>query len=153
VAVAKVAADINYDVMAPLEVWGKLGFVFDFGFDQSDLNDVVRGVAEASGIAIFPDPDPAAEFFTRSDNYAFAQQGIPALFLVGGPAMTPRILNQAGEWEATRYHMPRDLVQLDWDWEGARMLAAFGLVTGMRIANQQAMPSWKPGSPYKRQVN
>jgi hypothetical protein len=31
-------------------------------------------------------------------------------------------------------------VQRDWNWEGARMLAAFGLITRMRIANQEAMP-------------
>jgi hypothetical protein len=32
------------------------------------------------------------------------------------------------------------------------MLAAFGLVTGLRIANQELMPAWKPGSPYKRKT-
>jgi DNA-binding transcriptional regulator PaaX len=48
------------------------------------------------------------------------------------------------------YHMPTDILQRDWNGEGARMLAAFGLITGMRIANQEAMPAWKTDSPYKR---
>jgi hypothetical protein len=63
------------------------------------------------------------------------------------------LFERATVWQNTRYQMPTDVVQPDWDWEGARMLAAFGLVTGMRIANQENMPAWRPGSSYKRQGN
>jgi hypothetical protein len=150
--IARVAADINYDNSVPLEVFGDLAFVFDFGFDQSDLNESVRSAATASHLAIEPDPDAGEGFFARSDHYAFVKRGIPALFLVGGPRMTPRVLRRASEWQATRYHRPADVVQADWNWEGARTLAAFGLVTGLRIANQDAMPAWKPGAPYKRKT-
>ena len=148
----KLAADINFDGSV-LEVWGKLAFVLDIGFDISDLNEVIKSVAAASGIEVFPDPLPDEGFFYRSDQYAFTKHGIPAIFLIGGPAMNPNMLfTRVAEWQQTRYHTPADVIQTNWNWEGARMLATFALVTGMRIANREDMPKWKPGSPYKRSI-
>ena len=34
--------------------------------------------------------------------------------------------------------------------QGARALAQVGLITGMRVANQEAMPAWRPDSPYNK---
>ena len=74
-----------------------------------------------------------------------------AVNLWGGPAMNPNTLfSRATEWLSTRYHMPTDVIESDWNWEGARNLGSFALVTGLRIANQENMPAWKPGSPYRR---
>ena len=148
--IEKLAADINFDGSV-LEVWGKLAFLLDFGFGVSDLSQIVNSVAAASNIEIYPDPVPDQQFFYRSDHYAFIKKGIPAIFLVGGPAMNPNVLfARATEWQETRYHTQADIIQADWDWEGARMLASFALVTGMRIASQEKMPDWKLGSPYSR---
>ena len=144
----KVAADINYDGSI-LEVWGKLAFILDFGFNHSDLNEVIRGTASAYGVEIVPDPFPQESFFTRADHYAFVKKGIPSLFLSGGPAEDPQaLMERAGKWLATQYHMPSDTVQTSWRWEGARGAAVLGLLTALRIANQEAMPAWKPDSPY-----
>jgi hypothetical protein len=46
--------------------------------------------------------------------------------------------------------MPTDTMQADWNWEGARLLDVLGLITGMRIVNQEAMPAWKTDSPFNR---
>ena len=146
----KVAADINFDGSV-LEVWGKLAFLIDVGFDLSDMNEVVKSVAAASNLEIFPDPAPGEGFFYRSDHYAFVKRGIPGFFLWGGPAMDPNTLfSRATEWLNTRYHMPTDVIESDWNWEGARNLGSFALVTGLRIANQENMPTWKPGAQYRR---
>ena len=142
----KVAANINYDGIGT-DVWGKLAFILDLSFDQSDLNEVVKGVAVASGVEMVPDTS-GEEVFYRSDHYEFIKSGIPALFLIGGPGED--ITERVQKFLTADYHMPTDIVQRDWNWEGARMLAAFGLITGMRIANQEAMPAWKTDSPYKR---
>jgi Peptidase family M28 len=148
--IERIAADLNFDGSV-LEVWGKLAFLLDLGFDLSDLNEVVKSVAAASDVEIYPDPVPDEGFFYRSDHYAFIRRGIPAIFFLGGPAMNPNVLfARAREWQETRYHTPADVIEANWDWEGARMLASFALVTGMRIADQERMPNWKPGSPYKR---
>lgn len=86
--------------------------------------------------------------FSRSDHYEFIKSGIPAILLIGGPGED--ITERAQKFLTTDYHNQTDIVQPEWNCEGARMLAAFGLVTGMRIANQEAMPAWKTDSPYKR---
>lgn len=56
------AADTNYDGSL-LEVWGKLGFILDFGFNRSDLNGVIKGVAAAFDVEVVPDPLPEENFF------------------------------------------------------------------------------------------
>src|ERR1041385_7061686 len=148
----EIAADINFDGSV-LEVWGKLAFLLDVGFDLSDLNQTVQSVAAASDIEIYPDPVPEEGFFYRSDHYAFIKKGIPSLFLLGGPAMNPNVLfARAKEWQEERYHTPADLIQADWNWDGAELLASFALAAGTRIANQEKMPDWKPGSPYSRPI-
>src|SRR5262249_20514954 len=92
------------------------------------------------------------ELLSRSDHYTFFKRGIPALFLIGGPKIDnlTELLKRANSWLTTRYHMSTDTVQLDWDWEGVRTLSKLGLITCLRIANQEAMPAWKPDSPYNR---
>jgi Zn-dependent M28 family amino/carboxypeptidase len=148
--IQRIAADINFDGSV-LEVWGQLAFVLDIGFDRSDLDKVVKGVAAETDIDIYPDPVPDEGFFYRSDHYAFIRRGIPAIFLLGGPAMNPNVLlTRASQWQETRYHTPTDLIQADWNWEGARGLASFAFKAGVRIANQDTMPNWKPGSSYQR---
>lgn len=146
----RVAANINFDGSIP-ELWGKLSFVPDYGFGHSDLNEVVRSVAAASDVYVIADPVPEQGFFYRSDQYAFVKRGIPALFLTGLPDEEPiKLLERAKNWMTTHYHMPTDIVQPDWKWEGSRTLTALGLITGIRIANQEIMPAWKQNSPYNR---
>jgi hypothetical protein len=148
--IEKVAANINYDGMGT-DVWGKLRYIIDLGFQHSDLGAVIAEVAAASNVAIMPDPVPQERFFYRSDNYAFFKKGVPSLYLVGGPeGDQAAILMRAMKWLTTDYHMPTDTVRPEWDWEGARALAALGLIAGLRIANKDAMPAWLPSSPYNR---
>jgi hypothetical protein len=142
----KVAANITYDGIGT-DVWGKLAFILDLNFKDSDLNEVVKGVGAAFGVEIVPDTS-GEEVFYRSDHYSFIKRGIPALFLIGGPGED--ISQRAERFLTTHYHMPTDIVRPDWNWEGARALAALGLITGMRIADQEAMPAWKQNSPYNR---
>ncbi|HXG68488.1 MAG TPA: M28 family peptidase [Blastocatellia bacterium] len=149
-ALEKVAANINYDGIGT-DVWGPLNFLIDYGFEHSDLGALIKDVAAANGVTIIPDPDPAERIFYRSDHYAFFKKGIPALYLIGGPAGDPAAtMERARKWLVTDYHMTTDTVQPDWNWEGARTLTVIGLIAGMRVANQEAMPAWLPSSPYNR---
>jgi len=149
--IEKVAANINYDSIGT-EAWGPLGTIIDVGYNHSDLEVIINDVAASYGISILPDPMPEQELLSRSDHYTFFKRGIPALFLIGGPKIDnlTELLKRANSWLTTRYHMSTDTVQLDWDWEGVRTLSKLGLITCLRIANQEAMPAWKPDSPYNR---
>jgi Zn-dependent M28 family amino/carboxypeptidase len=146
----KIAADINYDGIGT-EAWGEMGYLINFGFDHSDLSKTIADVAAAMKVEIIPDPLPEEGAFYRSDHYAFVKRGVPSLYLFSGPvgdrgAFTER----AKKWLVTDYHMVTDTVQKDWNWKGAEQLAVAGLVAGMRVANQDAMPAWLPSAPFKR---
>jgi len=146
----KVAANINFDGIGS-EAWGPLGFVLDLGAGHSDMNNIFKDVSGSEGIRILPDPDPSEGFFYRSDHYSFVKRGVPALYLVGGPQGNPfEIMKRVNTWLVKDYHQTTDTVQPDWNWEGARTLSVLGTVVGMRVAAQEAMPSWTPSSPYNQ---
>jgi Zn-dependent M28 family amino/carboxypeptidase len=148
--IEKVAANINYDGIGT-EVWGPLGYIIDYGFKHSDLGELLAGVMAAQGLKLVPDPSPQEGIFYRSDHYEFFKKGIPSLYLIGAPAGNLLgLMPKAAKWLVTDYHMATDTVQPDWNWEGARGLAVTGLIAGLRIANNDAMPAWKPSSPYNR---
>lgn len=146
----KVAANVNYDGIGT-DAWGPLGFLIDLGYVHSDLHELIKDVAAAHKVTIIPDAAPEEGFFYRSDNYVFFKRGIPSLYLIGGPAGNPtETMGRAMKWLTTTYHMAGDTVQPDWNWAGVQKLTAIGLMTGWRIANQDAMPAWKSDSPYNR---
>ncbi|HKP87442.1 MAG TPA: M28 family peptidase [Blastocatellia bacterium] len=148
--IEKVAANINYDGIGT-EVWGPLKILVDYGFTHSDLGAAITGVASAMSLAIAPDPFPDEGVFYRSDHYAFFKKGVPSLYLIGGTSGDQAALAaRAMKWLVTDYHMTTDTVRQDWHWAGARDLAVVGLVVGMRLADQDAMPAWLPSSPYNR---
>jgi hypothetical protein len=57
---------------------------------------------------------------------------------------------RAKKWLETDYHSPEDTVQADWHWDGMRTMAVTGMLLGLRVANQDAMPAWLSSSPYNK---
>ena len=152
--IEKVAANINFGGPG-MDVWGPLKCIIDHGFKHSNLDDVIEGVAAASNITVLPDPFPHQQIqyrsgdFYRASHYAFIKKGVPAFYLVGGPGndreeMRENIMRRWG------LSVGDTAIRPDWNWDGARMLAAIALIAGMRIANQEVMPAWVPASPYNR---
>ena len=58
--------------------------VMVLGLDESDLGDRVRDVATRMGLGVKADPQPERNRFTRSDQYSFIRQGIPAVAMKVG---------------------------------------------------------------------
>jgi peptidase M28-like protein len=147
--IEKVAANINYDGIGT-EVWGPLKNVVNYGFEHSNLGAIADSVAAAMNLNIVPDPFPQEDVFYRSDHYAFFKKGVPSLYLIGASSDQAAMGARAMKFLVTDYHMATDTVRQDWNWDGARDLAVMGLIIGMRIADQDAMPAWSPSSPYNR---
>jgi Zn-dependent M28 family amino/carboxypeptidase len=146
----KVAANINFDGIGT-EVWGELHYLMNYGFDHSDLGKTIADVAAVTGAEIIADPFPEENVFYRSDHYAFFKRGVPGLYLISAPAGDQAAFGaRAMKWLVTDYHMATDTVQKDWNWKGAQQLSVIGLLAGLRVANQDAMPAWLPSSPYNR---
>ena len=73
------------------------------------------------------------------------------MMLLGAPAGDEAVwIARAKKWMETDYHSPSDTVKPDWDWTGPQTLAQLGMVIGLRVANAEAMPTWKTTSPFNK---
>ena len=149
--IKQVAANLNLDGMGT-EIYGPVKVLVGYGTEHSTLGALMNDVAAASGIQVIPDPMPEAKAFYRSDHYLFVKRGVPALMVLGAPdGPTKTWTDRLKKWTKTDYHQPTDVVRPDWDWSGPRTIASLMLVMGMRIANDEAMPSWLPSSIFNRE--
>ena len=149
-ALEKVAANINFDGIGT-EVYAPVKRVVGFGAEHSELGAIFEEVSAATGVIVTADPMPEENAFVRSDHYAFVKKGVPALMLLGGPEGDPKLwIPRMKKWLASDYHSPSDTIKPDWDWTGPQTVAQVGLIIGLRVANAEAMPSWKASSPFNR---
>lgn len=149
--IKQVAANLNLDGMGT-EVYGPVKVLVGYGNEHSTLGAIMSEVAAASGIKVIPDPMPEAKAFYRSDHYLFVKRGIPALMILGAPDVSVKDwTDRLKKWSKTDYHQPTDIVRPDWDWSGPRTIASLMLVMGLRIANDESMPSWLPTSVFNRE--
>lgn len=144
----KVAAVLNLDGIGT-EVWGPVKNIVGFGAEFSTLGPMLQDAAKGFGINFMPDPVPSEGIFLRSDHYSFVERGIPGLALMGAPeGDKDAIVKQLYAWMKTNYHQPSDDIYKTWHWEGAKAVADIMALIGLRVAQQQEMPSWVPTSPY-----
>ena len=143
-------ADINMDV---LNTWGKTKDLTLIGLGNSTLDDTAAAVLKAHGRTVVGDPDPGKGSFYRSDHFEFAKQGVPALDPDAG---TDYIGKPPGYGKEKRdyytehdYHKPSDEVKPDWDLSGAVDDLRVFLEIGYRVADNQTVPEWLPGTEFK----
>lgn len=143
------AANINID-MLPLS--GPTRDVPIFGLGQNTLEDDLQALAEAEGRYVSDDGQPEQGFYFRSDHFAFARAGVPALmpwhgvdFVDGG--------REAGEaaWRAkfgADYHQSSDEWSEDLDFTSAVENLTLLYRLAVDLANSDRWPSWKPASEF-----
>lgn len=147
----KTVAMVNVD---GLNVWGRTADMIVVGHGQSELDAMLEEVLAASGRRVVPDREPEKGFYYRSDHFAFAKKGVPALYadsgvdIIGKPAGWG--IERRREYNRERYHTPFDEYRDDWVFTGAAedMEALFRV--GMRLATSQAWPSWSKTSEFWR---
>jgi hypothetical protein len=149
--IKQVAADLNLDGMGT-EVYGPVKVVVGYGAEHSTLGNLLNDAASATGLRVIPDPMPEEKSFYRSDHYFFVKRGIPGIMILGAPdGETKAWIDRLKQWEKTDYHQPTDVIRDDWNWDGPRTIAVVGLLMGLRVANDENMPSWVPTSIFNRE--
>lgn len=149
--IKQVAADLNFDGMGT-EVYGPVKTLVGYGAEHSSLGATLNEVAAATGLKVVADPMPDEKSFYRSDHYEFVKKGVPGLMLLGAPdGPASAWVERMKQWEKTDYHQPTDIIRPDWNWDGPRTIAAFGVVMGLRVANSEQMPAWLPTSIFNRE--
>ncbi len=119
--------DLNVEMIAHVDsLAGGFGNAWLTGYERSSLGDMLAD----NGIPLVPDPRPGQNFFSRSDNVAFARIGIPAHSLSSYNLATP-------------YHSPKDeasIVNID---HMTRVIAA--TAKAVRLLSDGPKPTWHPG--------
>ena len=52
------------------------------------------------------------------------------------------------EYNTKHYHQPSDEFQESWDFSGLAEMARFGFAIGKEVANQDGLPTWRPGDEF-----
>ena len=143
----QIVADINLDMFLPLY---PLKVIEVQGLMESTLGETVTAAAEADGVAVQIDQEPAENRFIRSDQYSFIRRGIPALafkfgYQPGSPDETTR-----RNWVRDRYHAPSDDLSQPVDTAAAAKFDRIILRLLEKVANGAARPEWHRDSFFRR---
>jgi Zn-dependent M28 family amino/carboxypeptidase len=147
----KTVGVINLDA---LSVDGKTRDLTIVGMGSSQLEDVLKGVAETMGLGLHSESHPEAGGYFRSDHFNFAKAGVPALDIGSGNDLTEggtAAGEKAGkDYNDHRYHKPGD--QYDaatWKVEGVVEDLDAAYAVGRELTGSQQWPQWYPNNPFK----
>ncbi|HYI47851.1 MAG TPA: M28 family metallopeptidase [Allosphingosinicella sp.] len=144
---ASIVANLNYDMALPLF---PLTSITLLGAEESSIGVEARAVSEAMGLPLAPDPFPDRNSFVRSDQYAFIEQGVPAVaFKFGFAAGTPQAETERA-WRRDRYHSPSDDAAQSVFREDEIRLHDFIAALALRLADADARPRWNADSFFRR---
>ena len=146
----KIAANLNYDGG---NIWGHTHDVTFVGLGKSSIDSLVTMIAEEQGRVVNPDQFADRGYFYRSDQFSFAQIGVPAMYLDTGIDFVDRPEDwgreQQDHYTDVNYHQPTDEYDPSWNFEGMVSDATLGFWTGLAIANADDMPKWNPGDEFE----
>jgi len=150
---ARTVANLNIEPLDANLAYGPTRDMEIVGPNPSTLDDYAAAIAREQGRVLRPDSEPEKGYYYRSDHFEFAKVGVPAFFVRSGvdfvdaPAGTGEKLRL--QYLVNDYHKVSDEVRPDWTCGGAAADAKFLLALGLRVANADAMPEWKPGTEFK----
>lgn len=146
----RLAANVNID---GVNIFGRTRDLTMIGYGKSTLDDIARDLLAEQNRVLKADQFPDRGFYYRSDQFNLARIGVPAAYFDNG---TEIIGKPAGwgakkieEWENKDYHQPSDELGDDWDLSGAVEDTQVAFRLGLRVANAQEMPRWKPGDEFE----
>jgi Zn-dependent M28 family amino/carboxypeptidase len=146
----KIAVDINYDGGNILGRSSDVGYI---GKGRSTLDPIVEKHAARQGRTVKPDQYPDRGSFYRSDQFSFAQIGVPSLYLDEGSELIGRPpgwgREQKEAYEARYYHQPSDQLRPEWSFDGMIEDAQLGFRVGFEVASTDQLPAWKPGDEFE----
>jgi Zn-dependent M28 family amino/carboxypeptidase len=151
IAPQKTVANINMDA---LNVNGKSKDVAVYGLGQSELDEYLSRAAAKQNRTISGDPRPAAGIYYRSDHFAFASIGIPALYAKGGDialdTATAELRERLNPIIAKCYHGLCDEYRDDWDLTGAVEDMQLFFEIGAELSQPSVWPKWAKSSEFSR---
>ncbi|HEY0504880.1 MAG TPA: M28 family metallopeptidase, partial [Lysobacter sp.] len=146
----KTVAVINLDAMP---VIGKAKDMTVVGFGSSQLEDILKPIAEQQGRSLHAEATPEDGFYFRSDHFNFAKAGVPALYAKGGEDLVEggTAAGQVAQvdYRDHRYHKPADEYDPSWKLDGViqDLDALYGV--GRELAGSELWPTWYEGNAFR----
>ncbi len=143
-------AVVNLDAMS---VVGPTKDFVVIGLGNSELDDVLRPIAEAQGRVLVEEDGVEKGFFFRSDHFSFAKFGVPALYAKGGIDHREKGVEFGrqvqGRYTTDLYHKPADEFDPAWDLRGVveDLQALYGV--GRTLAGNDAWPNYVEGNAFR----
>lgn len=145
------AAVFNLD---PHVVIGKARSLDLIGGGRTSLEqDLVRAAARHR-LRVEEERSPEAGWYFRSDHFAFAKKGVPALayragrdLVRGGKAAGDAAIE---DYNVNRYHQTTDEFDPAWDMAGAVQEGQVAYELGRDLSNSRRWPTWNDGVEYKQ---
>ncbi|GAA0282453.1 M20/M25/M40 family metallo-hydrolase [Alteraurantiacibacter aestuarii] len=135
----QVAVNINLDM--PIVTY-EFSDLVAFGAERNTAFPNVQAAVEEYGVALSPDPQPEQGFFTRSDQYSYVENGVPAIYLDIGYGNGGE--EKQDEFLSNHYHKASDEADLV-DFQVLARFAAINYEVARRVANMDERPLWKAG--------
>ena len=124
------------------------------GDTKSSLGPALATLIQPRGMRISPDAFPERGYFYRSDHFAFALVGVPAVSIGEGDDFVGRPRDwgtlQAEDYTTNRYHQPSDEYNPDWDLRGAVQLSEIILAFTRQLGNSRDWPTWNADAEFRR---
>jgi len=147
----KTVAVMNIDAMG--NNYGKTKDLIVVGKGNSELDLVLEYAAAQDGKYLIPDAEPEKGFYYRSDHFAFAKQGVPALYVDGGLDVVGKGKDyghkKKDEYTNIHYHAVSDEIKEDWDFSGMVEDARILFRVGYAISQHNEWPQWSEGTEFK----
>jgi hypothetical protein len=147
----KTIANINIDGLSLFE---PVSSFIGVGAELSSLGVSLDTVLERRGLRsdAIPDGPFRPDQFRNSDQYMFAQAGIPSILIAEGLhyETTPfeEGLKRYTAWTEERYHTPFDDLSQAFDLRAAAQHIAVILDLAVDLANTHSLPKWNEWSPF-----
>ncbi|GAB3358802.1 M28 family metallopeptidase [Lysobacter tyrosinilyticus] len=146
----KTVAVINLDAMPVIGAAHDMTVV---GYGSSQLEDILKSVAQQQGRTLHAEATPEDGFYFRSDHFNFARAGVPALYAKGGDDLIEGGI-AAGrlaqlDYRDNRYHKPSDAYDPAWKLDGViqDVEALYGV--GRTLADGSQWPRWYEGNAFR----
>lgn len=151
IAADKTVANINMD---SLNLLGKVKDMNVVGIGKSQMDDFLAKAAKEQGRTIAGDPKPSSGGYYRSDHFAFANMGVPAMYAGGGTVaadeQTAAYRKRMSLVLRGCYHQPCDRYRDEWDLSGAVQDLQLFYKVGFDISEQAQWPKWYENSEFQR---
>jgi Zn-dependent M28 family amino/carboxypeptidase len=136
----KIVANINFE---STPVWEKSLDAFAEGARYSTLEEAVRQVAAAQGLGYSQFSLTDQGLFYRSDQFPFAQAGIPAIWLSAGEKFVSGRNRIAEFFKGGAYHTVKDEFDPNWEMESLRQTVKLAVGLIEHLNRTREVPRWK----------